>query len=250
MNVIKAVIIDDEPLGRALIREYLQGHPDIVVSAECCDAHEALEAIDQHNPHLLFLDVNMPEMNGFELLEMLDARPHIIFSTAYDQYAIKAFDVNAVDYLLKPYDQERFNTALDRARHSLAQNAAERDKTIERLLSTINPERKFLTRMLVKESGRIIILNTAEILWAEAVEDYINIHTDVNAYLINQSMTSFITKLDPEKFIRIHRSHVINLEAVKELRPWTNGRLKCILAHGKEIVSSRTGAKKLRELLG
>ncbi|MBN2415550.1 LytTR family transcriptional regulator DNA-binding domain-containing protein [bacterium] len=250
MNVIRAIIIDDEPLGRTLIREYLQDHPDIVIAAECCDAHEALEAIGRLHPHLLFLDVSMPEINGFEMLTMLDSHPHIIFSTAYDQYAIKAFEVNAVDYLLKPYDRERFNTALERARHSLSHRAEDRDQAIERLLASINPERKYLTRMLVKESGRIIILNTAEIHWVEAVEDYINIHTDAGAYLISQSMATFMKKLDPETFIRIHRSHAINLEAVKELRPWSNGRLKCVLTDGNEIVSSRSGAKTLRELLG
>jgi len=249
MTTIKTLIIDDEYLGRNIIREYLEIHHDIEISAECRDAEEAIAAIDKFHPDLLFLDINMPEINGFELLEMLDSLPQVIFSTAYDQYAIQAFEVNAVDYLLKPYDQQRFNTALERARQAINQENPSKSN-IEKLLENLNSQKKYLQRMLVKESGRIIILNTAEILWAEAVEDYINIGTKNNKFLINQTMTSLEAKLDPDMFIRIHRSHIINLEAVQELHPWPNGRLKCRLVDGKEIVLSRAGAKRLKALMG
>jgi len=249
MDIIKTIIIDDEPLGRQIIREYLENHSDVRIVAECRDAHEALEAIDKNNPDLIFLDINMPEINGFELLKMLDEMPFVIFSTAYDQYAIQAFEVNAVDYLLKPYDQDRFDTALNRVRHYIRQKENTEKDNIKKLLQNINPGKKYLSRMLVKDSGRIIILNTSEIIIAEAIEDYINIYTSTREYLINQSLTALENRLDPEYFIRVHRSYIVNLEHVKELLPWSNGRYKCIMSNDKKIIASRSGAKKLRMLM-
>ncbi len=249
MKEIKALIIDDEALGRQIIREFLEPHPEIRVMAECRDAHEALEAINKYKPDLLFLDIQMPEINGFELLEMLDEIPYVIFSTAYDKYALKAFEVNAVDYLLKPYVQERFDKAVERAKWSINQSLKDSKENIEKLLDSIQSERKFLKRILVKDSGKIIILNTEEILWIEAIEDYVNIHTKNDSYLINNSLQSMEKRLDPELFIRIHRSYIINLNGVEELLVWSGGRLKCRLKDGKEIILSRSGTKKLKKLM-
>ena len=248
MEKIKALIVDDEELGRKIIREYLEAHPDVEIQAECRDAHEALEAIDKYHPDLLFLDIQMPEIDGFELLDMLEDIPYVIFSTAYDQYALKAFDVNAVDYLLKPFDQERFDLALERVKKNIQHEKYEKDK-IENLLKSLHDERRYLERMLVKQSGKIIILNTEEIQWIEAVEDYVNLHTQKDTYLVLQSLSHLETKLDPQRFVRAHRSYIVNLEAVQELQPWSSGRLKCRMIDGHEIILSRAGAKRLKALM-
>lgn len=248
MDKIKTIIVDDEPLARQIIREFLETHPDVQIMAECSDAHEALEAIEKYNPDLIFLDIQMPEINGFELLDMLEEIPSIIFSTAYDQYALKAFEVNAVDYLLKPYEQSRFDIALERVKKDILQDRTESEK-IKHLLMNLHSEKKHLKRMLVKDAGKIFILNTAEIQWVEAVEDYVNLFTPNSSFLVLQSLTNLENKLDPAKFIRVHRSYIINLEAVKELEPWSNGRLKCYLKDGKEIILSRAGAKRLKKLM-
>ncbi|MFH1943071.1 MAG: LytTR family DNA-binding domain-containing protein [bacterium] len=248
MDKIKALIIDDEELGRKIIREYLESHPEVEVVAECQDAYQALDAVEKYHPDLLFLDIQMPEIDGFELLDMLDEIPHIIFSTAYDQYALKAFDVNAVDYLLKPYVQERFDVALERVKKSIRHESRERDK-IENLLKNLRDEKKYLDRVLVKQSGKIIVLNVDDILWIEAVEDYANLHTAKDAYLILQSMSQLETKLDPRRFVRVHRSTIVHLGAIRELQSWSNGRLKCHLRDGCEIVLSRAGAKRLKKLM-
>ncbi|RKY80698.1 DNA-binding response regulator [candidate division KSB1 bacterium] len=247
MNKIKALIIDDEELGRKIIREYLESHPEVEVMTECRDAHQALEAIEKYHPDLLFLDVQMPEINGFELLEMLEEIPYVIFSTAYDQYALKAFEVNAVDYLLKPFDQERFDIALERVKKSIQHLQYEKEK-IENLLKNLHPEKKYLDRMLVKQLGKIIILNTEEINWIEAMEDYVNLHTARGDYLVLQSLSNLETKLDPNRFIRVHRSYIVNIDAIREIEQWPNSRYKLHLQDGHQITLSRSGAKRLKKL--
>jgi len=244
---IKALIIDDEELGRKIIREYLLSHPEIQVMAECQDGFQALEAIGKHKPDLLFLDIQMPEINGFELLDMLDDIPYVIFSTAYDQYALQAFEVNAVDYLLKPYVHDRFDIALEKVKREIRQEQPEHEKIVK-LLDSLRPAAPNLERLLIKQSGKIQLLHVSEIFWIEAMEDYVNIHTIKDTYMIQQSMTKLESRLDSHQFIRVHRSYIVNLEAVEELVPWTNGRLKCRLKDGKEIVLSRAGSKRLKDL--
>ena len=247
MNKIKTIIIDDEPLGREIIREYLQDHNDVEIMAECKDAHEALEAIESHNPDLIFLDISMPEIDGFELLRMLDKMPFVIFSTAYNQYAVNAFEVNAVDYLLKPYDHERFDTALNKVRQQIIHRDKTEKDNIEKLLMTIR--NKYLKRIMVKYGGKIVIVNTTEIIRAEAVEDYVNLFTPEARYLISQPLLYLENRLDPEYFVRVHRSHIINLRFLKELQPWSNGRFKCIMKDNSTIIVSRSGIKKLKMIM-
>lgn len=248
MKTINAIIVDDEELGRSLIREYLVDYPQIKIVAECRDAYEALTAITEWKPDLVFLDIQMPEINGFELLEMLEERPQIIFSTAYDRYAVKAFEVNAIDYLLKPYDAERFNIAVARAIKNIDDRKNIESK-IDTLLKTIRPPQKFLERLLIKQSGRIHIISCHEIYWIEAMSDYANIHTRNDAFLIQQSLNHLETLLDPDRFIRVHRSFMVNFDAVKDMIAWFGGRYKLSLKDGKEIVTSRAGFSRLKRFI-
>lgn len=245
MKTVKAIIVDDEQLGRDIIKEFLGDHPQIEVVAECRDAHEAFEAITKHHPELLFLDIQMPEISGFELLEMLGEHPKIIFSTAYDQYAIKAFEVNAVDYLLKPYDEDRFNLALERAIHSL-QSDQKQDDTIQKLLQTIQTSTQYLERLLIKQAGRIVIISCKEINLIKALDDYAEICTAKESYLIQQSLNHLEQRLNPDQFVRVHRSYIVNIDAIKDIVNWSTGRYKLFLKDGQEIFLSRTGFKKLK----
>jgi two-component system LytT family response regulator len=244
MKVVKAIIVDDEQLGRDIIKEFLGDHPQVEVVAECRDAHEAFEAIAKHHPDLLFLDIQMPEINGFELLEMLDEHPKIIFSTAYDQYAIKAFEVNAVDYLLKPYDEDRFNLALERAIHSL-QSDQKQDDTIQKLLQTIQASTRYLERILIKQAGRIVIISCREINLIKALDDYAEISSSKESYLIQQSLNHLEERLNPDQFVRVHRSYIVNIDAIRDIVALSSGRYKLYLKDGKEIFVSRSGYKKL-----
>jgi len=244
MKTIKAIIVDDEQLARDIVKEYLEDHPEVDVVSECKDAHEALEAVEKHQPDLLFLDIQMPEINGFELLEMLDNHPKIIFSTAYDQYAIKAFEVNAVDYLLKPYDTERFNLALERAAESIHSHH-QPNESIKKLLQSIQASSHYQERILVKHAGRIVIISCREINLISAMDDYAEISTARDSYLIQQSLNHLEQRLNPEQFVRVHRSYIVNLDAIKDIVNWSTGRYKLYLKDGKEIFLSRTGYKKL-----
>ena len=245
MQTIKAIIIDDEKLGRDIIKEYLDDHPRIEILAECRDAHEALDAINKHQPDLLFLDIQMPEINGFELLEMLEQHPKIIFSTAYDQYAIKAFEVNAVDYLLKPYDVERFNLALQRAIHSL-QSDQSQDDTIKKLLQSIQPAAQYLERLLIKQAGRIVIISCKEISSIKALDDYAEIRTQKESFLIQQSLNHLEQRLNPDQFVRVHRSYIVNIDAIRDIVALSGSRYKLFLKDGNEMFVSRSGYKKLQ----
>ena len=244
MPTIKAIIVDDEELGRNIIQEYLTDHAQVRVVAECRDAHEALDAINKHHPDLIFLDIQMPEINGFELLEMLDKTPAIIFSTAYDQYALKAFEVNAVDYLLKPYDSERFNIALERAIHTIQSNQSKSD-SIKKLLQTIQSSAQYLERLLIKQAGRIVIISCKEINSIKAMDDYAEITTARESYLIQQSLNHLEQRLNPDQFVRVHRSYIVNIDAIRDIVALSSSRYKLFLKDGNEIFVSRSGYKKL-----
>lgn len=245
---IKTIIVDDEVPARKIIREYLQIHPEIEIMADCRNAHEALQAVENYQPDLIFLDIQMPEINGFEFLEMLDERPQIIFCTAYDKYAIQAFEVNAVDYLLKPFDQERFDMALEKVKQNLLRSRQNGDST-EQLLRHLNQQQTYQDRFLIKQSGRIIIISSHEIIFFEAMEDYVNIHTTKEAYLIQQSLANLEKRLNPQQFIRVHRSSIVNIDYVKEIDTASSGRYHLFLKNGKMIHVSRTGAKQLKRLI-
>ncbi|MBS1787726.1 MAG: response regulator transcription factor [Acidobacteria bacterium] len=250
---IRAVIVDDEPLGRTVIREMLRRDRDFAVVGECANGYEAIAIINAERPDLVFLDVQMPEIDGFEVLSALDADqlPLVIFVTAYDQYAVSAFEVHAVDYLLKPFDRERFGKALQRAKDQLQQE--QNSDLSQRILALLEEQRakpKYLERLVIKTNGRIFFLKTEEIDWISAEGNYINLHVKKDSYLLRETISHLETQLDPQRFARIHRSQIVNLDRIRELRHWSHGEYQIILHGGEELMLSRSYREKLHELLG
>jgi two-component system LytT family response regulator len=242
----KAVIIDDESLAREQIISLLEDHDDVEVVAECSNGLEGYHAINQHKPHLVFLDVQMPKVNGFEMIELLDKPPVIIFSTAYDQYALKAFEVHAVDYLLKPFSEKRFAQALDQARNKLK---SETGMGAGEGLSESYNQQQGLTRLVVKKSGKIIIIPVSEIYYLEATGDYVAIHTREERYLKLQTMKYFEEQLEKTSFVRVHRSFIVNLDFVKRMEPYTKDSWVVIMQNEARVYVSRPGMKKLKSML-
>lgn len=243
-NVIKVVIVDDEPLARALIVELLKKFPEFQIVEECSDGREAIKALKRKSPDLIFLDVNMPGIDGLTFLEALNdtALPAIIFVTAYDQYAIRAFDFHAVDYLLKPFSQARFEKALFRAKERLSEHPADDDTTrrqISSLLESYQNQTAPLKRLFLKDRGKIVLLDPASINWIEADDKYIRFHTSDRKYLIRQTLNAVEAELDPHVFARIHRSSIVNLTRILELHPLFNGEYVLILADGTKLTLSR-----------
>jgi two-component system, LytTR family, response regulator len=250
---IRALIVDDEPLARSRIKTFLQAEPQVEVVGECSNGEEALEAIQQKAPGLLFLDIQMPGLNGFEVLEALEPQkiPAVIFVTAYDQYALKAFEVHAVDYLLKPFDRERFSRALGRAKEqSERQAAGGLNQHILALLEDLKGNNRFLERIVTKSGGRIFFLRVEEIDWIEAEGNYVRLHCGGESHLLRETMSGLETKLDPKRFLRIHRSTIMNIERVKELQPWFRGDYVVILRDGTKLTLSRGYRDRLETLLG
>lgn len=243
---IRCAIVDDEPLGRQIIREYLEKHPDIEIVIDSGRPEEACEAIDRQRPELLFLDIQMPQIDGFELLRLLPEKPVVIFCTAYDRYAIAAFEANAVDYLLKPFDQQRFDAALNKARQYL--NHSRMPPRLEQLIRDL-PQRAPLERIAVRKGDHLKIVNVSEIYWLEALEDYVRLHTARGQYLVPQRLGDLEQQLDRERFLRIHRSSMVNLDMVEEIHPWSSGRYLLRLKDGSELETSKSGAKRLRGLI-
>jgi two-component system, LytTR family, response regulator len=242
---IRAIIVDDEPLARSIIREYLHAFDEIEIVAECGNAHEAYQAVQEKKPDIMFLDIQMPEINGFELIDMLDELPRIIFSTAYDQYAIRAFEINAVDYLLKPYDEDRFQQAVLRAVEQVRMAAAP-DHRLKALLADIPIPGQYLERILIKEASQIIILSCREISWIEAMDDYIQLHTKTNSYLLQHSITYLESRLSPDQFLRAHRSYIVNIDAIRKITISIAHRQTLVLKDDTEIPLSRSGITKLK----
>jgi two-component system, LytTR family, response regulator len=250
---IRALLVDDEPLAREMIREMLKDDSAAEVVGECVNGREAIEAIQEHNPDLIFLDVQMPEIGGFEVLEALKSvhMPHVIFVTAYDQYAVRAFEVHALDYLLKPFDRERFDSAWRRAKaHILATRNGDMDQRILAILEELKAGSKYLERLVIKSGGRVFFLDTDDIDWIEAEGNYVSVHTGKKSHLLRETISSLEAQLDPKKFLRIHRSSIVKIDRIKELQPWFHGEYRVLLMDGTQLTLSRNYRENLQEALG
>jgi two-component system LytT family response regulator len=250
---LRVLIVDDEPLGRQRLRALLEAESDIEVLGECTDGPSAVAAISQQRPDLLFLDVRMPELDGFGVLEALgDERPPgVIFVTAYDKYALRAFEVHALDYLLKPFDRERFQKALERARAQIARTqSAGVNEQLRALLEDARAGKKYLDRVVIKSASRVFFLRVEEIDWIEAAANYLKLHAGEESHLLRETMNGLEARLDPEKFLRIHRSTIVNIERIQELQPWFHGDYVVLLRDGTKLTLSRGYRQKLQELFG
>jgi two-component system LytT family response regulator len=243
---IGAVIVDDEELARHLLREYLASSREIDILAECANGFEAVKAISERKPDLVFLDVQMPKLDGFEVLELIDRDVAVIFVTAFDQYAMKAFDAHAVDYLLKPFSQERFDKALERARQRLG----EKLPPAPELARAARPPQQHLERIVVKDGARVHIIPVDKLDYAEAQDDYVALHSQGKSFLKQQTISSLETALDPQLFVRIHRSIIVNLERVAKIEPYAKDSRVAVLTDGTQLQVSRAGYDRLKTLLG
>jgi len=246
--MIKAVIIDDEPLARTVVKEYLNDFPQIKVIEECNDGFEGVKAIMQHQPDLIFLDIQMPKINGFEMLELLEHQPSVIFTTAFDEYAIRAFEAHAIDYLLKPFGKERFNKAMNKwLQH---QNSPELNLHKKALAETISQLPQQHDRVIVKTGTKITIIPVPDIEYLEADDDYVRLHTSYGEFLKNKTMQYFDQTLDPKQFVRVHRSYIVQISAITRLAPYEKDSHIAVLKSGAKIPVSRAGYGKLKGILG
>jgi two-component system LytT family response regulator len=247
---MKALIIDDEELARAIVREHLTAHPDVEVAAECSNGFEALKAAAQYQPDLLFLDIQMPKLDGFEVLELLESegrRPAVVFVTAYDQHALRAFEAHAVDYLLKPFSKERFDAALAKARAlHLAQPVPPPPPAAE--LAAAARQGRPLERIVVKDGPKVTVIHLDRLDWVQAQDDYVLLRTEGKNLLKQQTLASLETQLDPNRFIRIHRSYILNLDRLVRIEQDSKEHRDAILRDGVRLPVSRAGYQRLREL--
>jgi two-component system LytT family response regulator len=244
-QTLRAIIVDDEELARAMLREMLNSHPDIEITAECGNGFEAVKAIGENPPDLLFLDVQMPKLDGFEVLELMDPGPAVIFVTAYDQYAMRAFDAQAVDYLLKPFSADRFERALERARARLGES---RQPPPDLALAARGPERP--QRIVVRDGPKVHIIPIERLDYVEAQDDYVALHSMGKSYLKQQPIAAVEAMLDPARFVRIHRSAIVNLERVARIEPYAKDSRIAILSDGARLPVSRSGYARLMEAMG
>jgi two-component system, LytTR family, response regulator len=240
---IRCVIVDDEELARGFLRELLQSHPDVEIAAECANGFQAVKAIAETQPSLLFLDVQMPKLDGFEVLELIEPGPAVIFVTAYDQYAMRAFEAQAVDYLLKPFGVERFERALERAKARLGQAPP-------LALAALRPPGDRPRRIVIKDGTRVHVIPLEKLDYAEAQGDYVSIHSAGKGYLKQQPIAELESSLDPSLFVRIHRSALVNLERVARVEPFGKESRIAILNDGTRLPVSRSGYTRLLEAMG
>lgn len=243
----KIIIIDDEPLARSVVREYLQQHPGLEVMQECGDGFEGVKAIQQYQPDLVFLDIQMPKITGFEMLELIENPPAVIFTTAFDEYAIRAFESHAVDYLLKPFDQERFNRAIERWQEK---TAAQRESPASELLESASLSPTQRQRIVVRNGSRIKIISVHDVFYLEAADDYVKIHTAEGYFLKNKTMGHFEQSLDNHLFVRSHRSYIVNIQQITRIDPYEKDGHVAILRSGAKVPVSRSGYGKLKDVLG
>jgi len=245
---MKAILIDDEPLARTIVKEYLQNHADIIVVTECNDGFEGVKAINQHRPDLIFLDIQMPKINGFEMLELIEEPPAVVFTTAFDEYAIKAFEAHAVDYLLKPFSQERFDKALEKFR---SQNSVQQQKeATESLLQEAPTLPSQTDRIVVKNGGKIKIIPIPAVHYIEAADDYVKIITHEGSFLKNKTMGFYENALPAGVFVRTHRSYIVNVQEITRIDPYEKESHLVLLKSGVRLPVSKAGFQKLKSILG
>lgn len=246
--MIKAIIIDDEFLARSIITEYVGHYPEIKIVAECKDGFEGVKAIQQHQPDLIFLDIQMPKINGFEMLELIEQPPAVIFTTAYDEYALRAFETHAIDYLLKPFSLQRFDKAIQNWLENRQTFSSK--KHIQPLLESVNKSTAQQDRIVVKTAGKIKIIPLQDIHYLEAADDYVSIHTSEGAYLKNHTMNHFEQLLNGQLFVRTHRSYIVNVQQITRIDPYEKESHLAVLKSGKQIPVSKAGYLKLKNVLG
>jgi two-component system LytT family response regulator len=254
--MIRTVIADDEPLARERLRQLLRNHADVQILAECVDGREAVDAIRAHLPDLVFLDVRMPEMDAFGVIEEIGAEdfPDVVFVTAYDQYAVRAFEVRALDYLLKPIGRERFARAMDRARSRAANgNGGEQGELAQKLRSLIDEaknEPEYLERLLIRKGERMVLVRLDEVDWIDGAGNYLELHAGKTTYLLRHTLSGLESRLDPHAFLRIHRSTIVNVDRISELHPTFAGDYVVTLRDGTQLSLSRTYRGKVEQLAG
>jgi two-component system, LytTR family, response regulator len=251
-SAIQTVIADDEPLGRRKLRILLNSEPGIRIMAECENAEETLAALREYKPHLILLDIQMPDADGFQILRSLtpDQMPMVIFTTAYDRYAIRAFEAHALDYLLKPFDQERLHAAIERARvEMLHDHDRQMAARIVEMLLSVEARHRSERRFVIKSGGRVIFLDVDEIDWVEAAANYVKLTAGKQSYLLRETIGRVAERLDPNQFVRIHRSTLVNVDRIKELQPCNSGEYMVILRNGKELSCSRSYRSSLHKLI-
>jgi len=242
---ITALIVDDEELARLVLRELIETHPELEVAAECANGFAAVKAVAEHKPDLIFLDVQMPKLSGFDVLELIGTETPVIFVTAYDQYAMRAFEVHAVDYLLKPIGRERFEAAVGRAKSRLG----EKMPPPPELAAAARPSKQFLERIVVRDGTRVTLIPVGKLDYAEAQDDYVALASEGKKHLKQQTIASLEACLDPERFVRVHRSYIVNFERVARIEPYGRDSRLAILADGTRLPVSKTGFARLKILL-
>ena len=250
---VRVLIVDDEPLARERLRMLLLDEQGIDLVGEAGDAASAAEAIAALSPHLVFLDVQMPGATGFDVISAVgaDKMPMVIFVTAYDRYALRAFEVHALDYLLKPFDRERFRHALGRARRQLAsRSSGDLERRLLAIVNDLKPSHARVDRFVVKSGGRVFFVRSDEIDWIEAAGNYVKLHVGNDTHLFRETMNAIEARLDADMFFRIHRSHIVNFERIRELQPWFNGEYVVFLKNGTRLTLSRGYREKLQERVG
>lgn len=253
MNKIRTIIVDDEPLARRGIAAQLKEEADIEIIAECGNGLDAVRLIEEQKPDLVFLDIQMPELDGFGVLKAIgrERLPAVVFVTAYDKYALRAFDVHALDYLLKPFDPERLTTALARARAQVERkDISDLSERLQSLIDDLKPNRKYSERIVIKSAGRIFFLDVEEIDWVEAADNYVRLHAGRASHLLRETMNSIEKRLDPAQFMRVHRSTIINTRRIKELHALFHGEYEITLVDGTRLTTGRGYRERLQELFG
>jgi two-component system LytT family response regulator len=246
MNRLRVVIVDDEPLARSLLKEYLVDHPDVEVVAECGNGFETVKAVSELHPDLLFLDIQMPRLDGFEVLELIGQEVNVVFVTAFDKYALRAFDVHAVDYLLKPFSPERLAEALQHARAKIAKGQT---IPIAALTAAARPPDTRLVRVLIRDGADVHVIPVGKIDYVEAQDDYVCFRTEGKQLLKQQTMAEIEAALDPVRFVRIHRSYILNIDRLAKLELYAKDSHAAILRDGTRLPVSRTGYSRLNALL-
>ena len=240
--MMSAIVVDDEEPARAILREYLADHPQFTIVAECANGYEAVKAVAEYRPDLLFLDIQMPKLDGFEVLELLDRKPHVVFVTAYDEYAIRAFEVHAIDYLLKPYSAARFAEVIAHAEAMVSRGAPA-------AINAAAAVKKPLQRIAFRDGGAIDVIPVQRIDYIEAQDDYVHVYSRGQRHIKQQTLGELETLLDPTRFIRVHRSYIVNLESLAKVEPYAKDSRVAVLKDGAKIPVSRSGYERLKGLL-